>query len=411
MQEHLDKLSNMKPITLIISVIALFFTMFILFSLFVDVETNEVVVVKYPSGELECYNEAGPQLQAFGTVTRYPRRGSIDFSVIATKEDAGNAKLIRFNDGGHGTLAGSVQYEMPLDCPSVFKIHKAFGSKDGVESNAVGKMIDNAIYFAGPLMSSTESSGERRAELVQIISDQAINGIYQTVTVTVNKPDPITGDNKEVNVVEIVRDANGLAKRQQGSILNEFNIKLLPVAVKNISYEPTVEAQIKERQKAITAVQTAQANARRAEQDAITTEQQGKANAAEAKWAQETVNAKEIALAEKDKRVAELQALTAAEIKRKLILEGEGEATKRQLIMNADGGLDKKLEVYKEVSFKYATAIENAQPGAWTPAVVMGGGNSTGSNASALVDMLTAKAAKDIGIDLQAAGREKTARK
>lgn len=102
-----------------------------------------------------------------------------------------------------------------------------------------------------------------------------------------------------------------------------------------------------------------------------------------------------------------------AAVKRKLILEGEGEGAKRQLIMNADGGLDKKLETYKEVSFKYAEAIQNAQPSAWTPTVVMGGngGNANGGGATALVDMLTAKAAKDIGIDLQASGRDKTSRK
>ena len=143
-------------------VIALLLAIFLLFSLFVDVETNEVVVVKYPTGDLQCYTEAGPQLQLFGSVTRYPRRGTIDFSEIGTKEEPGNAKTIRFNDGGHGQLAGSVQYEMPLDCTSVTKIHRAFGSQAGVESNAIGKMVDNAIYFAGPLMSSTESAGERR---------------------------------------------------------------------------------------------------------------------------------------------------------------------------------------------------------------------------------------------------------
>ncbi|MBP7540537.1 MAG: hypothetical protein KA802_11415 [Saprospiraceae bacterium] len=411
MNNMLD-LNKVRVGPLLGGVIALMLAIFLLFSLFVDVETNEVVVVKYPTGSLQCYTEAGPQLQLFGNVTRYPRRGTIDFSEIGTKEQPGNAKTIRFNDGGHGQLAGSVQYEMPLDCTSIFKIHRAFGSQAGVESNAIGKMVDNAIYFAGPLMSSTESAGERRAELVQIVSDQAINGIYQTVIESVKKPDPITGEEKEFNIVRIVRDTSNTAKRQQGSILGEFGIKLLPIGVKNIAYEDSVEKQIKERQQAITAVQTSVANARRAEQDAITTEQQGKADAAKAKWIQETANATVIAKAEADKKAAELAAETAAAVKRKLILEGEGEGAKRQLIMNADGGLDKKLETYKEVSWKYAEAIQNAQPGAWTPTVVMGGnGGNANGGATALVDMLTAKAAKDIGIDLQASGRDKTSRK
>jgi hypothetical protein len=160
---------------------------------------------------------------------------------------------------------------------------------------------------------------------------------------------------------------------------------------------------------ALRALELGQAAAIRATQDAITTAKQGEADAAKAKWAQETLNAKEIALAEKDKRVAELSAETAAQTKKKLILEGEGEAAKRRAIMEADGALDKKLAAYVEVNGKYADAIQHAAPGAWTPAVHMGGGaGGTGSGAQALMEMFSAKAARDLSLDLQAAGAAKT---
>ena len=392
-------------------VIATIISILLMFGMIVDVEPDEVVIIKHLNGSLECHVDSGPKLQMLGTVTSYPRRGSIEFSHESTK------KPIRFNDGGNGFVYGNVQYEMPLDCESLVSIHKNFSSKYGVEVNVIEKMVDNAIYFAGPLMSSTESSSERRAELVNIISDQAVNGIYQTKTQTVRIKDAVTGEEKDVKRVEIVYDSSGVAKRQQGSMLSEFNVKLLPIGVKDIKYEADVEDQIKTRQKAITSVETSIANARRAAQDAITAEEEGKARAAKAKWLQEEINAKEIAVAEKDKRVDELinqknahrlisiananreaaeQDLKTADMnKQKLILEGQGEAEKRRLILAADGGLYAKLEAYREVELAKAKAIENAAPGAWSPQISMGQTNGSGSDV--LLNLMTSKIAQDLG--------------
>lgn len=87
---------------------------------------------------------------------------------------------------------------------------------------------------------------------------------------------------------------------------------------------------------------------------------------------------------------------------------GEGEAARKRLVMQADGALDKKLEAYKTVQGYWANAFKDFK-GQMVPGVQMGGagGNST-SNTSALVDMLTAKTAKDLAVDLSNAGRNAT---
>lgn len=41
-----------------------------------------------------------------------------------------------------------------------------------------------------------------------------------------------------------------------------------------------------------------------------------------------------------------MEAQAAEQYKRKMILEGQGEAEKKQLVMNADGALDQKLAAY-----------------------------------------------------------------
>lgn len=369
------------------------------FQIMENLDANEVMVIQDPlDGELHVFTEPGVYQQWFGKVTKYPRRKQYSFE--SNGSDEGSSKKVRFNDGGHANLSGSVSWEMPLDSDNIKNIHKTFGSVEGVEQQAVAKMIDSAIYMSGPLMSSTESSGERRAELVQYINDQATMGVYVTKVKNVTTKDPISGQDRTISQTDIQLDDKGLPRRQQGSILNEFNIKLMPISIKEITYDSVVENQIKQRQESITQVQIAQANAKKAEQDAITTEKQGEANAAKAKWDQEVIKAKMVTEAQQKLEVATLAAKEAEMFKREQILRGEGEAERKRLVMNADGALDPKLEAYKEVNKYWADAIAKYQ-GNWVPTVQMGSEGGKGNNGAAdLMNMLSAKTAKDLALDM-----------
>ena len=394
----------------IVAAILVVATPFFITNMWENLDAKEIMVIQSPiDGTLAVYTDPGIKWQGFGAVTKYPRRDTFSFGV--TKE-LDTSRKIRFNDGGHANLYGSVSWEMPLKPDQVIAIHKTFGSALAVENAAVSKMIDAAIYLAGPLMSSTESSGERRAELVQYINDQAENGVYVTQVHEKDTIDPITNTKKAVMVTEIVRDEKGNPKRQQSSILGDFNIKLLPMSITELKYDKIVEDQIAQRQSATTQVQIAQANAKKAEQEKLTTEAQGAANAAKAKWEQETIKAKVVTEAQQRLDIATLDAKSAEQYKREQILRGEGDAQRKQLVMNADGALDQKLEAIVTINKNYADAIKGAAPGAWTPSVVMGG--STGGNTSSatnLVDLLTAKAASAVGVDLAVSGKASTAKK
>jgi hypothetical protein len=74
--------------------------------------------------------------------------------------------------------------------------------------------------------------------------------------------------------------------------------------------------------------------------------------------------------------------------------------------MGADGGLEKKLDAYVKVQQIWAEAFKEHQ-GPMVPSVVMGG-NGSGANAvgsaGALVDMLTAKTAKELAVDMSIRG-------
>jgi hypothetical protein len=372
-----------------------------------NLDSSEIMVIQSISGELHVYTEPGPYWQGFGKVTTYPRQRQYSFcSTIDPKNGqeyqcqnaTSSAKRVRFSEGGHALLNGAVNWSMPLDKESIIKIHKQFNNAEAVQEAAVGKTLDSAIYFAGPMMTSTESSGARRGELVQYIDDQAVHGIYSTEAKEVIVKDA-NGDKQTTTVTSIMKDKGGIPLRQQGSLLEQFHIQLQPLSINELKYDPVVEAQIADRQKSTTQVQLAIATATMAEQQAKTAESTGKAEAAKAKWAQEVVKATVVTKAQQELEVATLAAKQAEQYKREQILIGEGNAAKRHLEMQANGALEQKLAAYVEVNKAYAEAIANANPGAWVSTTSMGGSGGKGSNAAELVDLLTARTARQLSLD------------
>jgi len=376
---------------------------------FVYLESTEIIVIQYPWGELKTHTEPGIYPRFFGTVRKYPLSSQFYFSARPGQGGDDQSLRLRFNDGGHATVSGVIRWEMPTDNEHLIAVHRKFGSSKAIEQQLIRPTMESAAYTTGPLMSSTESSAEKRNLLLQYMQDQAMNGTYMTRTVAVKIADPISGVEKTVNAAEIVTEG-GKPAREQGSPITHFGINLLPISINQVEYDKEIERQIQNRQKAIQDVQIAQANALKAEQEAITAAKQGEALAAKAKWEQEVIKAQKVTEAQQKLEVAQLEAQAAEQYKRKQILEGEGEAQKKQLIMNADGALDKKLEAYVEIQKAYAQAIENYK-GNWVPSYVAGGGAQAGLGAQQMIDLLSIKAAKDLGLDMGISGAGNTAKK
>jgi regulator of protease activity HflC (stomatin/prohibitin superfamily) len=368
------------------------------------VEVNgagEILVIQGLDGNLKVVYKAGPTGQFFGDVTRYRKSSQIYFlapedkKLVGTEED--KSLPVKFNDGGHAWISGSIRVDLPLDEAKMKKVHSTYGSQESVQSQLVNTNVSKSIFMTGPLMSSKESYAEKRNDLIYYIEDQSSKGVYKTKTVITKEPDPLSGVEKNVSRVEIVL-VNGSPFRQEKSSIEEYGIRLHNISINDIRYDDTVEGQIQNQQKSIMQVQTAIANAKRAEQEAITTAKQGEANAATAKWEQEVIKAKMVTQAEARNAQAELDVRTAALNKQKAILEGEGEAAKKRLVMQADGALTQKLLTYERVMANWAKSIGEYQ-GNWVPLYTSGGGNN-GSTPFNIMETLGAKAARDLAIDL-----------
>ena len=364
-------------------------------------DANSIMVVQLPIvGTLNWYTAPGTQLSWWGRVTKYPKREQFWFS---SKSDQGEHKdeslRIRFNDGAGATISGSISWEMPMDIDHLNRIHSKYGSPDAVTKQLVRTVLEKSVYTAGPLMSSTESYAERKNELLADIQEQIDLGVFETETIPQRVKDPMSGQEKTVNIVRVKLDG-GKPKHVIDSPLKEFGILTFNLSMNDIHYPDEVEKQISMQQQAIVGVSIAIAEAKKAEQAAITSAKQGEAEAAKAKWAQEVEKATAVTSAEKKRDVSALEVETAQNEKKASILRGEGEAAARKLVMTADGALDKKLATYERVNGLYADAIKG-YGGSWVPSIVMGGSSAgAGSGAQQLVNLLSAKTARDLSLDL-----------
>ena len=369
------------------------------------VDADEIVVIQDPiDGELHIFiggtSTGGLVFQNFGTPTHYNKSSQFWFSKQSEQGETKDQSIkIRFNDGGHANVSGSVRINMPLDAPSVIKLHTIYGSEQAIQQNLVRTTIEKCIYMTGPLMSSKESYAEKRNELLNYIDDQATLGIYKTITKDEKVKDELSGEEKTVSVVNIVTK-DGVIQRNSASPLHEFNLKLATgsLALNSIDYDATVEKQIEEQQKATMSVATAMANSKKAEQDAITVAKQGEASAAKAKWAQEVLKAQAVTLAQQQLEVQALATKQAELYKQQQILEGQGEAEKKKLIMFADGALDKKLATIEAMTASWADAYAKRQVPTWYQSG--GNGNNADNEFSNFMNMANIANAQKIGLDL-----------
>ncbi len=376
-------------------------------------EPDEILVVQsLNDGKLTWYTGTESWVwQWFGNVTHYKNRGIYSFDAWEPPVDAKskgrclNGIEVRFNDGGHGTICGSIQYEMPTDIPHLNMIHTKYKGQENVHMNLIKNITGKSIYMAGPLMSSRESYAEKRNSLLSNIEDQIQNGIYKTTQREDHTKDPITGNDKTVTVTEIVKDKDGHPLREQESVLSPFGIKAYNFTIIRLPYDDAVEGQIKDQQNITMGVQTSIADAKKAEQAALTAVEQGKANAATAKWKQETIKAQAVTEAEQKRDVAKLDKDAAEYYKQEKILRGEGDAAYKQKVMAADGALTQKLATYEKVMGRFAEEFGKQK---WVSEIQMGyTGNTNGVNsAQTMIDLLTIKSSRDLNLDLGVTGHE-----
>src|SRR5277367_6241929 len=198
----------------------------LIFNTATTVGADEIVIKQdVIGGTLNVWDSPGVHWQWFGTITRYKRSAQYWFSA---REDEGkktdDSIKVRFNDGGHGNISGSLRYTLPTDDNSMISLHQTYHSMEAIDHELVRQVVNKSVFMSGPLMSSRESYAEKRADLINYITDQIVYGVYRTEHDQVKTNDPLTGQEKIIDIVRPKQNnasANGI-EREEDSPVQRF---------------------------------------------------------------------------------------------------------------------------------------------------------------------------------------------
>ena len=363
------------------------------------------------SGNMTAKMTPGIWYQGFGDIDPWPKAETFFFTKdILEGKKVDESIEVRFNGGSVCDISGTLRIVMPVTEKDVINLVTEDGYKSypELEHKLILPTVRNALRLTANLMSARESYSERRTDFIFWASDQIENGLYQTEDHTTKVKDVISGEYVTKTIKLIKMEKDGVTPKYQRNPLANTGITLANFEIKVFSYENKVKKQIAKQQEAIMAVSTAKANAQRAEQDKLTIQAQGKANVAKARYVEEQIKIKAVVEAQKLKEVAILrgqQKRDVAELakdeaeftKAEQILLGEGEAKRKRLVIEADGALTYKGQIYKEVMSDWANAYRERK----VPTVVFGGGsNGLDKNALEMADVMSLMAMKQLGLDL-----------
>lgn len=418
-----------------------------------EVKAGEYHIVQYPNGKVVAKKEPGWYGQWFGTVTKWPNAGTLNFDAnpdVSVDSEAQNdidipAIEVRFADGTIAPIEGSLRFEMPASPDVCVDLVTKYGYRNVHElvENLIARRVRVSVNSAATMMTAIESSSSRRNDYIQLSWDQIQNGLYMTEIVSTVADDGLGNSAKrEIKVASVKLDVDGNPIRQhEASALDNLGVILSNFEIKGFLYPKELENQIANQRDAIMAISVARANAERAEEEAKTKEAQGLSLVMEAKYQEEqakvraTVRAeqeKEVALiaAQKEKEQATIQAeklvdvaelekqeaeiraakeLEVAKLARQAAEEeaartvalGEAEAAAKKAVFTADGALKQKLDAYVAAQTAWANAFSVRK----VPNMVLGG--TSGDGTTDAFDLQTAIAVKlmnDLNVDLGTSG-------
>ena len=367
---------------------------------FENVESGDYLIVQSPiAGTMKVHTSPGVKVQGFGTIWLFPIQTPLYFSKHPDEGSLADQSVpVRFNDGATAFVTASTQFILPSKPEKLLEIQKRFRTHAGLTRDGMRQLVSEAIIRTAALMSAEQSYTTLRGEFPQMVWDQVRHGLYLTEEVQDVVEDPITGERTLRSVVRIKRDENGNALRKENWV-STLGITIPHFTVKELDYEDKVDQQITKKQEALMQTVAAKARAEKAVQDRKTAEEEGKKDVAIAKYTALQIKEKAVVAAEQKLAVAELDRQAAEQNALAKERIGKAEATVRKSLMESDGALSLRLDAFVRVQEAYAAALAaNGHP--LVPQLVMGSNGKGTSSANDLVSLLTAKAAKELAIDL-----------
>ncbi len=339
-------------------------------------------------------------------ITTYPNLVTIAYTNQKTEATVNQPMVeVRFLDATMARTEVFVKYALPPSEAQMLKCHEDFRNVDHLASTGLAPYTRECLKYSAQLMESEQHYSGGMSKLSNDFRDQLDNGQYVVDNFESTFRDSLTGELTKIYENKIRKDENGLPVRNNND-LNEMGILVRTHNIINVDYEDQVDSKLAKKIEASTRESVSKQNLITAQQEELTAAAEGRKRLVEIEYEKKQVQTTkvveaetEVKLAQKDKE-KQLIALEGAKLEaQKIKALADAEAYAKQKVMAADGALEKKLEAYKEVQARWATAFQNYQ-GDLVPMFQTGSDGKTGNAGIDFMEIMGAKAAIDLGLKL-----------
>lgn len=381
-------------------------------------------LVQYPTGSQKSVLEPGYHARFFGNLLPFKKVITVKFSKNLQEGHKFSAQEIpieiRFNDAVTATVELAARFRIPED-PIKFKaLAIDFRNQQNLIGSCLVPAAKEVVRNSARVISAQEYIVGKGGEFENAVLDQLEKGIYilETQEIKDGSPQNITQDVRKLERKEIIRYKVSKRKDSAGNIIRKkhslvyYDILVSQATIEQVDPEPKFKEMLSQQRDAAAEANVERQKAKKAEYERQRIVAEGEASKAQIRVDQEknqiqTLIAIETAMKKEkinvDKRELELK---SAELEAQAIkVKANAEAHARKAMMQADNALEQRLNAFVKISQAYAEALKNKN---LVPQIVISGNNEGGNTTSALdlINLLTAKTAKDLSVDLTTPQKE-----
>lgn len=312
---------------------------------------------------------------------------------------------IRFSDATTADVKGITQYILPSDEGAMILIHNTHRTPVSLVTKRLAPYTKECLQSSAQLMNSEKHYGGGRAQMAQDFIDQLKDGVYLLSTEEVLVYDSLEKEKKRVYQTEIQVDKKSGTARRKVSSIKEYGITVADAAITDVDYEQKVDDKLVKIIDAVTKSSISKQELMTAQQQTMTAKAKGEQALVEIEYQQKQEQTKQVVEAETKVKVAEQDkaqqkiAYEGAILEAKKIKElADANAYAKARMIQADGALEVKTRVWLE-SQKYWAEAFSKYTGNVVPLYQTGGQASNG--AVNFMEVMGAKAAKDLALDLK----------
>ena len=374
-------------------------------------------LVQYLNGSQVAEMTPGVKFRWFGDVEQFKKVITVDVSNNKDTGFSGKASAVdvQFNDTVEGVAEMTARFRLPDDPENFRKLALTFRYQDNLVNSALIPLVKESLRNTATLFTAQEIVSGKRGDFNFHAQDQLENGIY---LLDINEKKSLTDndiaqaadgqvaavslDQKVIREVSI-RKRDGEPVRKSHPI-TAYGLLIDQAVVQKVDPDQEFKQRLEQQREAAAQVITNRQKAKAAEEEKALIIAKGEAEKAARQVELDKLQIEKVTAAETERKVAEQQEEQAKVELRTAKLQAEAkergadaEAYTQREIAAANDNLQQRLDALVQINQVYANAIRGSKI---VPDVVIGGKDGETPNGMALVELLTAKAARDLGVDL-----------